>query len=84
MYKKVSTFFEKPTPKAEVFTAITAGEKEDSSLTPQELLEEERRLGYVCLTRAKKYLYLSSPKVHRNKDVEISRFLLEGLGINKK
>ena len=64
--------------------AISPGEKEDSLLTPEEALEEERRLAYVCVTRAKRYLYISAPKTHRNKDAEISRFLLEGVGHKEK
>lgn len=64
--------------------AISPGEKEDSLLTSEEALEEERRLAYVCVTRAKRYLYISAPKTHRNKDAEISRFLLEGVGHKEK
>lgn len=62
-------------------SAIDEDKKEDSNLSPEEALEEERRLAYVCLTRAKKHLLLSAPKTHRNKDAEISRFLLEGLEV---
>lgn len=60
--------------------------KEDTELSSEEMLEEERRLGYVCVTRAKQYLYISSPKIHRGEEAKISRFLKEGLGIqeNKK
>lgn len=43
----------------------------------QELLEEERRLLYVAVTRAKEYLHILSPKMIRGKEVEISHFLHE-------
>ncbi len=38
-------------------------------------IEEERRLFYVAVTRAKKYLFLSSFKVRYEKDVKRTRFL---------
>lgn len=53
--------------------------KEDSSISSDEAIEEERRLAYVCVTRAKRFLYLSAPRRHRNKEVETSRFVLEGI-----
>lgn len=40
-------------------------------------LEEERRMLYVAMTRAKKYLHLSYVKERFNKTVEPSRFLSE-------
>mgnify|MGYP003562190475 FL=1 len=40
-------------------------------------IEEERRLFYVGMTRAKEYLTICSVKNIRNKEVEISRFLRE-------
>ncbi len=40
-------------------------------------LEEERRLFYVAMTRAKKYLYIYSVKNIFNKEMEPSRFLKE-------
>ncbi|MFC4776854.1 UvrD-helicase domain-containing protein [Paenibacillus sp. GCM10023252] len=39
-------------------------------------LEEERRLAYVAITRAKEELYISSPAYYRGKKTEVSRFLL--------
>ncbi len=43
----------------------------------KEDVEEERRLFYVGMTRAKRRLYLLSPKRIRNKDMAPSRFLAE-------
>lgn len=40
-------------------------------------LEEERRVAYVAITRAKEELYISSPKNYRGKNVDVSRFLVE-------
>ncbi|WP_142344069.1 3'-5' exonuclease, partial [Bacillus pseudomycoides] len=40
-----------------------------------EALEEERRLLYVAITRAKEELYISSPQFFRGKKLDISRFL---------
>ncbi|MBC8079549.1 MAG: DNA helicase UvrD, partial [Gorillibacterium sp.] len=39
-------------------------------------LEEERRLAYVAVTRAKEELFVSSPARHRGKKAEVSRFVL--------
>lgn len=41
------------------------------------LLEEERRLFYVAMTRAKSNLFLLFPKKHNSNPSEISRFLAE-------
>ncbi|ANE46357.1 ATP-dependent DNA helicase UvrD [Paenibacillus swuensis] len=38
-------------------------------------LEEERRLAYVAITRAKEQLYIASPAWYRGKKTEVSRFL---------
>jgi DNA helicase-2/ATP-dependent DNA helicase PcrA len=51
------------------------------ALLPEDI-EEERRLFYVALTRAKKYLYIFSPKKRYNKDMEPSRFINELKGNN--
>ncbi|SEU23624.1 UvrD-helicase domain-containing protein [Paenibacillus sp. NFR01] len=39
-------------------------------------LEEERRLAYVAVTRAREELYISSPAQHRGRKAEVSRFML--------
>ncbi|MBM7644594.1 DNA helicase-2/ATP-dependent DNA helicase PcrA [Scopulibacillus daqui] len=39
-------------------------------------IEEERRLAYVAITRAKDELYISSPAFYRGQKAEISRFIL--------
>ena len=41
------------------------------------LLEEERRLFYMAMTRAKNNLYLLTPKHRYGKKVEVSRFTEE-------
>ena len=41
------------------------------------LLEEERRLFYVAMTRAKSDLYLIYPKKHNSNNSELSRFVAE-------
>lgn len=40
-------------------------------------LEEERRIFYVALTRAQQELFICSPRTVHNKEVDVSRFLLE-------
>jgi DNA helicase II / ATP-dependent DNA helicase PcrA len=44
-----------------------------------EAIEEERRLCYVAITRAKESLYLSAPQKHHNNKANESRFILEAL-----
>jgi DNA helicase-2/ATP-dependent DNA helicase PcrA len=46
-------------------------------------LEEERRLAYVAVTRAKEKLYISSPAYYHGKPAAPSRFLLEAFGIKQ-
>ncbi|TLS39013.1 UvrD-helicase domain-containing protein [Pseudalkalibacillus caeni] len=43
-------------------------------------MEEERRLCYVGVTRAKDELYISSPAFHLGKNAPVSRFLLQAFG----
>lgn len=49
--------------------------QEDNML--KELLEEERRLLYVGVTRAKEQLFISSPAVLHGKKQKVSRFLMQ-------
>jgi DNA helicase II / ATP-dependent DNA helicase PcrA len=67
--------------------ALNAAEQEDrvqqtsekTSDITEEAIEEERRLAYVAITRAKESLYLSAPRIYHEKEADISRFLLEAL-----
>lgn len=52
---------------------LTAANSGSSSLAA---LEEERRLAYVAVTRAREELFISSPARHRGKKAEVSRFML--------
>lgn len=47
------------------------------------MLEEERRLFYVGMTRAKEYLYLISPKTKNNRAMSRSQFIDEVLASKK-
>lgn len=64
-------------------TALEAGKleevgtKESARLKIERALEEERRLAYVGVTRAKEELIVLSPAFYRGKKVEVSRFFLE-------
>jgi DNA helicase-2/ATP-dependent DNA helicase PcrA len=63
-------------------TAIETGKFEDQKVKMAadeqlKLLEEERRLAYVAITRAKEELYISSPAFYRGKKTDISRFIQE-------
>ncbi|OAB45425.1 ATP-dependent helicase [Paenibacillus glacialis] len=60
----------------------THSEKVESKLV-KAALEEERRLAYVAVTRAKERLYITSPLHFHGKAAEPSRFLLEAFGIKK-
>lgn len=61
--------------KAALNTGASSTEVEEA------LLEEERRLAYVAVTRAKKQLYITSPASQHGKPAPVSRFLLEAFGI---
>ncbi|MCQ4087603.1 UvrD-helicase domain-containing protein [Saccharibacillus sp. JS10] len=54
------------------------GSEGEASYT--EALEEERRLAYVAVTRAKEQLFVSSPALQRGKKAAVSRFLLSAFG----
>lgn len=66
-------------------TALNANHQEDRIRKGNnidlaaEALEEERRLQYVAITRAKKELYISAPQYYHKKNKEVSRFLKEAL-----
>ncbi|WP_458412999.1 UvrD-helicase domain-containing protein [Schinkia sp. CFF1] len=49
-----------------------------------EAVEEERRLAYVAVTRAKEELYISSPASYRGENVDVSRFFLEPFAAENK
>lgn len=63
-------------------SALDGGRMEDAYVakSPAEraaaALEEERRLAYVAVTRAKEELYISSPAIYRGKKAAVSRFVL--------
>ncbi|MBM7662102.1 DNA helicase-2/ATP-dependent DNA helicase PcrA [Bacillus mesophilus] len=54
-----------------------AGPKEAARIKIERAIEEERRLAYVGVTRAKEELTILSPAYYRGKKVEVSRFFLE-------
>lgn len=60
------------------------GEKHRAKATVQEdslaAMEEERRLAYVAITRAKEELIISSPAYYRGKKANVSRFILSPFG----
>lgn len=64
-------------------SALKSNKKtEDTELTNGELLEEERRLSYVAVTRAKRFLSISAPQQHRGHKVEISRFIRDAMNMD--
>lgn len=62
-------------------TALEPNKYEDKKMVnvtqphPIQALEEERRLAYVAITRAKEQLYVSSPSSYRGKNVAVSQFI---------
>ncbi|WP_079913705.1 UvrD-helicase domain-containing protein [Paenibacillus sp. 32352] len=59
--------------------AVTKGDKRTRQQIQEEALaalEEERRLAYVAITRAKEELIVSSPAYYRGKKANVSRFIL--------
>lgn len=60
-------------------SAINADQQEDrlNIMTKEMAIEEEKRILFVALSRAENELYISSPKMYHDKQVEVSRFLLE-------
>jgi DNA helicase II / ATP-dependent DNA helicase PcrA len=72
-------FSESIIPHSSIETASTQNDrpKEDSNNKQIAALEEERRLAFVACSRAQEELYISSPKIYRGKDREVSRFLIE-------
>lgn len=42
-----------------------------------QVIEEERRLAYVAITRAKEELYISSPAFYRGQKTDVSRFITD-------
>ncbi|NLM03483.1 MAG: ATP-dependent helicase [Clostridiales bacterium] len=60
-----------------IISAIEGYIPHDRSLGDENLIEEERRLFYVAMTRAQELLYISSPLYKDEKKLDISRFVLE-------
>jgi DNA helicase-2/ATP-dependent DNA helicase PcrA len=57
-------------------TVVSAAAGRASADSGIAALEEERRLAYVAVTRAREELFISSPARHRGKKAEVSRFML--------
>jgi len=55
---------------------------EDKTQLNPDSIEEERRLAYVAITRAKEHAYLSWPLLHQTRSLQRSPFLkeMESLG----
>ena len=65
---------------AEQMQDISRPEAENAS-TKDALLEEERRLAYVAVTRAREQLYISSPAIVHGQKAEVSQLLLDAWNI---
>ncbi|MBD3921248.1 ATP-dependent helicase [Paenibacillus sp. PR3] len=57
--------------------------QDESEREKEEALEEERRLMYVAVTRARERLYVSSPAFYHGQKAELSRFLAEAGGVRQ-
>ncbi|MFA8440090.1 ATP-dependent helicase [Pueribacillus sp. YX66] len=64
-------------PHASATNAENQNDREKEQQDNKQALEEERRLAYVAVTRAKERLVISSPKLYRGKESPVSPFLLE-------
>ncbi|MFC7395013.1 UvrD-helicase domain-containing protein [Scopulibacillus cellulosilyticus] len=70
-------------------SAIDAGRLEDVRVDKTEkekaldAIEEERRLAYVAITRAKDEIYICSPAYYRGHKAEVSRFFLSPYSLKK-
>ncbi|WP_010272936.1 UvrD-helicase domain-containing protein [Paenibacillus senegalensis] len=62
----------------DVFRSLNGRDKVNAAL------EEERRLAYVAVTRAKEHLIISSPSYHRGKKQDVSRFILDAFPKQKQ
>lgn len=62
-------------------SALDANERKDMVIDSKKkvaaAIEGERRLAYVAITRAQEELYISSPCTNREKQVPISRFIMD-------
>jgi len=62
-------------------SALDANERKDMIIDSKKkiaaAIEGERRLAYVAITRAEEELYISSPCTFREKQVPISRFIMD-------
>ncbi|OXM14895.1 ATP-dependent helicase [Paenibacillus herberti] len=57
--------------------SVGAGAAVDPAARREAALEEERRLAYVAVTRAREELLISSPSLWRGRKIDVSRFLLD-------
>jgi len=61
--------------KGAIFAEREKKRKKPRDFTPHPLIEEERRLLYVAMTRAKNHLVLTAPDSYQGKNSKISRFI---------